>query len=241
MKNLGKIVGHIPARAGSKRVPAKNLRLIDNAPLLSYAVNAALASCRLNEVVVNTDGLEISKLAKSLGAKVFMRDAQYATDSASGDDFNHDFISKWYVDTLVMINPVCPLINTSDIDAALDAYAQDDTADTLITVQSTQMQVFFEAEPVNITLGGHLAPTQQNRHVDILNWAVTIWDAKAYQNRYQTGGDAYIGRQRLLFSIEPLHAIKISTEEDFRLAEAVLKARRLACVDQAPVYWRDSQ
>jgi CMP-N-acetylneuraminic acid synthetase len=59
MKNLGKIVLHIPAREGSKRVPRKNIRLMAGNPMISYTIRAALMSGITDHVYVNTDSEEI--------------------------------------------------------------------------------------------------------------------------------------------------------------------------------------
>lgn len=237
MRDLGRIVGHIPARAGSKRVPSKNLRYLAGDPLLAYAVRAAQGCPRLAEVVVNTDGRDLAALAEHLGAKVFKRHPELASDTASGDAFTYDFIKKSAVDTLVMISPVCPLIDSSDIDAALDAFMAQEAADTLITTCSTRMQAFLDGGPVNIDLDGPLAPTQENPEVHTLNWAVTVWDAAAYQRHYEADGHAYIGRRRILFPISPLHGVKISTEDEFQTAEALLAARQLGAGAGEIRYW----
>jgi len=237
MKKLGRVVGHIPARGGSKRVPIKNLRIINGKPLLQYAVESAIESNALDEVVVNTDNIDIACLAKSLGVNVYMRAPELASDTATGDDFNYDFILHSSADTLVMVSPVCPLLEPSDIRDALSSYSLDNNVDTLISVHSTQMQVFHEDSPVNISLGGKLAPTQQNTQVQILNWAVTIWDTRLYLQRYSEGDDAYIGRNRNLFSIDPLKSIKISTEKDFQMAELLLRVRSNRLLIDKPHYW----
>lgn len=235
MRELGKVVGHIPARAGSERVRSKNLRYIAGKPLLSYSIEAALACAELDEVVVNTDGDDLAALAEACGASVFRRDAQLASATASGDAFTYDFITKYPVDTLVMISPVCPLVSTADITDSLQAF-RDSDADTLITTCETQMQTFCDGKPVNIDLGGPLAPTQNNVPVQTLNWAVTIWDCSAYRRHFEADGHAYIGRKRVLHSIDPLHGVKISTESDFKTAEALIMARGLSASDEAR-YW----
>ena len=237
MRDLGKIVGHIPARAGSKRVPSKNLRYLAGEPLLAYAVRAALHCPGLAEVVVNTDGDELAALAEHLGAKVFKRDPALASDTATGDAFTYDFIAKNLVDTLVMVSPACPLVDGADIEAALDTFTAHEEADTLITTSTTRMQAFLGDEPVNIDLDGPLAPTQQNPEVHTLNWAVTIWDAAAYARHYEADGHAYIGRRRILFPISPLHGVKISTEDEFQAAEALLVASQLAAGAAETRYW----
>lgn len=235
MRELGKVVGHIPARAGSERVRSKNLRYIAGKPLLSYSIEAALACAELDEVVVNTDGDDLAALAEACGASVFRRDAQLASATASGDAFTYDFITKYPVDTLVMISPVCPLVSTADITDSLQAF-RDSDADTLITTCETQMQTFCDGKPVNIDLDGPLAPTQNNVPVQTLNWAVTIWDCSAYRRHFEADGHAYIGRKRVLHPIDPLHGVKISTESDFKTAEALIMARDLSASDEAR-YW----
>ena len=237
MRDLGRIVGHIPARAGSKRVRSKNLRYLAGEPLLAYSVRAALRCPSLTDVVVNTDGSELAALAEQLGAKVFRRRPDLASDTASGDAFTYDFIIKNDVDTLVMISPVCPLVDSTDIQKAVDAFAAHEDADTLITSCATQMQTFMGDHPVNIVIDAPLAPTQANPVVHTLNWAVTVWDASSYRRHYETDGYAYLGRHRVLFPIEPLHGVKISTEADFRTAEDLLAARRTSVRPGEPRYW----
>ena len=59
-----KIVSLIPARGGSKSIPLKNLVLINNRPMISYAIDAAINCKEINEVYVSTDHLDISNYSK---------------------------------------------------------------------------------------------------------------------------------------------------------------------------------
>ena len=238
MRNLGKIVAHIPARAGSKRVKAKNLRFIDGKPLLSYSIECAIAADMFDEVYVNSDSDDMLALAESLGAKGYKRSEELASDTASGDEFTYDFIKTMHPDTLVMISPVCPLITAEEVKAALELFSKSD-CDTLITCESTQMQTFCEGSAVNIDLSGQLAPTQENPVVQILNWAVTVWDAKIFVENFEKYGSAYIGKKRELLSIDPIRAVKISKESDFELAESLLKSQKLTKNSEIK-YWTKS-
>lgn len=236
MRDVGWIIGQIPARGGSKRVPAKNLRYLRGKPMIAYAVEAALSSGVLDDVYVNTDSDALGALAERLGAKVYRRPAELGSDTAAGDDFNADFIRKLHPTTVVMVSPVCPLVEAADIRDAVKAFRESD-CDTLITCQDTRMQTFCAGKPVNIDLSGPLAPTQQNPVVQILNWAVTIWDAKAFMRSYEEKGNGYIGTRRLLFPIPAMRAVKVSDEDDFRLAERQLLARELTGGVEPPRYW----
>jgi CMP-N,N'-diacetyllegionaminic acid synthase len=173
---------------------------------------------------VNTDSGIIARLAKELGAKVYQRPAALASDTATSDQYNMDLIDKLDPDILVQINPVCPLLETSDIESIIEAFKNsNEDIDTLITTTTTQMQCFCREAPVNIDLGTQLAPSQHNPAVHICNWAVTVWDAGKFRERYLQKGFAVFGEKRKLYPIPPLKAVKISTEEDFLLAEFLLE------------------
>lgn len=234
---LGKVIAHIPARGGSKRVPVKNLRYLAGKPMIGYAIETALASPGLDEVFVNTDSDQIAAYAESLGCRVYRRPAHLGSDTATGDDFTIDLIEAKPMDSLVMISSVCPLLGPDDVAAALNAYSRSE-ADTLISCAETQMQAFTDGQAVNIDPRGPLAPSQQNRPVQICNWAITIWNTAKFRELYRKFKGGYCGENRLLWPLEPLKAVKISEEKDFRLAEALLLARAADGSGSAPPsYW----
>jgi CMP-N,N'-diacetyllegionaminic acid synthase len=73
-------VAFVPARAGSERVPHKNIRPLAGHPLVAYAIETALQSGVFDRVVVSTDSDEIADVARWYGADVpFLRPAEYAT------------------------------------------------------------------------------------------------------------------------------------------------------------------
>src|SRR5688572_30631138 len=76
-------VAFVPARAGSERVPDKNIRLLAGHPLLAYAIATAQQSETFERVVVSTDSEEIADVSRWYGADVpFLRPAEYATSTS---------------------------------------------------------------------------------------------------------------------------------------------------------------
>ena len=59
----------IPARGGSKRIPLKNIKEFNGAPLISYSIKAALESKLFDKVVVSTDDEKIASVAKSFWSR----------------------------------------------------------------------------------------------------------------------------------------------------------------------------
>ena len=55
MNSKPRILGIIPARAGSKGIPNKNIRLLAGKPLIHYTIQSALLSKLLDTILVSTD------------------------------------------------------------------------------------------------------------------------------------------------------------------------------------------
>ena len=81
MKNKN-IIAIIPARAGSKGIPKKNIVDLGGFSLIAYSIAAAKLSKLIERVIVSTDGEEIAEVAKSYGAEVpFLRPKEFAGDN----------------------------------------------------------------------------------------------------------------------------------------------------------------
>ncbi|HOG37371.1 MAG TPA: acylneuraminate cytidylyltransferase family protein [Candidatus Woesebacteria bacterium] len=75
-----KILGIIPARGGSKRVPNKNIKMVGGKPLIAWSIESALKS-DLDRLVVSTDDEKIARIAKKYGAEVpFLRPGELSGD-----------------------------------------------------------------------------------------------------------------------------------------------------------------
>ena len=89
------IVATICARAGSKGVPRKNLRLLDGKPLIGRAVEQALATKVFDRVVASTDDPEMARVAAEFGAEVpFLRPAELARDHTNKWDVFRHLVSQ---------------------------------------------------------------------------------------------------------------------------------------------------
>lgn len=78
---MSKIYAVIPARSGSKRIPNKNVQVINGKPLIAYPIEAAKLSGVFEEIIVSTDSQTIADVARTFGAKIpFIRDKSLADD-----------------------------------------------------------------------------------------------------------------------------------------------------------------
>ena len=76
-------VALIGARAGSERVPGKNVRRLAGHPLIAYAIETARQSEVFDRIVVSTDSERIAQVARWYGADVpFLRPEAYSTSTS---------------------------------------------------------------------------------------------------------------------------------------------------------------
>lgn len=120
------ILGLIPARGGSKGVPNKNIRMIYGKPLIVWTIERALQSQLLDEVIVSTDSEEIAAVARGSGAKVMMRPAGLATDTASTQDVMCYTLQKVPADILVLLQPTSPCRSEGLIDECIREFTEND-------------------------------------------------------------------------------------------------------------------
>lgn len=105
-------VAVIPARAGSKRIPRKNVQLLDGVPLLGHAIELCWKSGLFNRVVVSTDDKEIADIARQFNADVpFIRPAELADDhTTTAAVMRHAVTSLSSIDATT---PVCCIYPTA--------------------------------------------------------------------------------------------------------------------------------
>ena len=73
-----KMIALIPARAGSERIPNKNIRNLAGHPLMAYSIEIAWQSELFNRVVVSTEDDIYAAIARDYGAEVVMRPERFA-------------------------------------------------------------------------------------------------------------------------------------------------------------------
>lgn len=127
-----KILAVIPARAGSKGIPNKNIRIIGGHPLIYYAIKNALNSSMVTDIIVTTDSEEVKIIAEQMGAKVKWRDAKLCGDAVTLDAVIYDAIPNEQWDYVITMQPTSPTLKVDTLDNAI-RYAINNDLDTLIS------------------------------------------------------------------------------------------------------------
>ncbi|MFH0887484.1 MAG: cupin domain-containing protein [bacterium] len=223
---MPKVIAMIPARLGSKRVPKKNLRLINGRPLISYAIEAAVASKAFDEVYVNSEADIFEEIAKEYGAKFYRRPQELSSDSTINDEFAYDFIKSVTGDILIQLLPTSPLLTPEEIKGFVDEMIKDNY-DTLVSVHNHQIACVYQDRPINFALMEPHKSSQTMMPVRSYATVLMGWTYDSFEEHMEKHGFAYHGADGKIgyYVLKGLSTIDIDNEEDFVLAEVAMKYR----------------
>lgn len=222
-------LGVIPARGGSKGLPAKNLRPLLDEPLIAHTIRAAEGARRLTKTVVSTDSDEIAEVATAQGAEVVRRPADLAADDSPTEDALMDAVETLEragepePDYVVTLEPTSPLRTSALIDECLDLAAARD-ADAVVTLAESR-ESWGRLADGRFAL---LLPGQPRRRQDrepLYRESGTVWVTRTSvlrANRSVLAGTVFG------VVVPEEEAVDIHTELDLALAETLMRARREA-------------
>jgi CMP-N,N'-diacetyllegionaminic acid synthase len=137
---MSKVIALIPARAGSKGVPNKNIRPLGGHPLIEWSIRACLKSKLIDRVIVSTDSAEYAQTCIRLGVEApFLRPAEISGDRSTDYDFVVHALD-WVgadggePDYIVHIRPTTPFRDPTLIDDAIRLFQNSSRATALRSV-----------------------------------------------------------------------------------------------------------
>jgi CMP-N,N'-diacetyllegionaminic acid synthase len=135
------IAALIPARAGSKRVPHKNIRPLGGHPLIAYTIAAALDSGIFERVIVSTDSEEFAAVARHYGAEIpFLRPAEFAGDTSPDIEWIEYTLDRLRgtgqrFDCFSLLRPTSPFRKAETVERAWAEFQAEDGVDSLRAVE----------------------------------------------------------------------------------------------------------
>ena len=225
-----RVLGLIPARGGSKGVPAKNKKHLGGKPLINYTIETAKKSSLLTDIVVSTDDVEIAEIAKQQGVQVpFIRPVALASDTAKSIDVVQHAISYYenkgqLYDAVCLLQPTTPFRESDSIDQAINSYKLN-KLDSLISVL-----------PVPPEYNPHWVFEEVNGSLQISTGEKEIISRRQeLPNAYHRDGSIYLtntdlikqgvfyGKRMGYVVSNPEMHINIDTMQDWEEAESIIK------------------
>ncbi|PDW04023.1 acylneuraminate cytidylyltransferase family protein [Candidatus Viridilinea mediisalina] len=229
-----KILALIPARAGSKRLPQKNIMLLAGKPLIFWSVKVALQSPIIDRVIVSTDSSEIAQIARNAGAEVpFLRPAELAADhTADFPVFEHALVwleqhEAYTPDLVAWLRPTSPLRTVEDLASAFDTLLRTgaDSVRSVVEVEHHPYWMKWIEQECLVPFLSSKDETVYYQHqllppVYRLNGAVDItWVAQARLH------DTLFGKTVAAYVMPRERSIDIDTIMDLKIAELLMQER----------------
>ena len=130
------VVALIPARAGSKRVPGKNVRPLAGHPLIAYSIACAREAGLFDAIVVSTDSEEFAQIARRYGAEVpGLRPPELAESTSPDIDWIEHVLQGTSYDAFSILRPTSPFRRGATVRRAWEQFTAVDGADSLRAVR----------------------------------------------------------------------------------------------------------
>lgn len=228
-----KILALIAARAGSKRVPGKNVRRLAGKPLVVWSIDAVRDVPHICATLVSTDDSALAEIARNAGALVpWLRPADLATDTASVTDVATHALD-WYesengpVDGLLLLQPTTPFRTRGSVTRGLELFAAHQGRPVLgVSPAASHPWHCFRIE------GDRLTSFLPSAHGEADRYFVRSQDLPAAfcvnggfylvsPADLRTRGSFYGADIVPLVMSDPRESIDIDTESDWAIAEAM--------------------
>ena len=234
MFNNNKILVVIPARGGSKGIPRKNIRLLDNKPLISYSIGIAKSSEYVDDVVVTTDDSEIALLSEKFGASVIRRSEDLSRDDVPLDPVVYDAMVKKEklaldeYDIVITLQPTSPLLKPETLDSAIEKF-EDFGVDSVLSVVDDRHLSWGYDENNDRYFPNYIE--RKNRQFlpkDFRETGAILASRRQFVNEMSR-----LGTNIDLIEVSREESVDIDNYEDWWIAENYLQKKRIAIVVNA--------
>jgi len=212
-----KILAVITARAGSKRLPNKNILDLAGKPLIAWTIEAALKSKYIDKLIVSTDSEQIADISKQFGAEVpFIRPKELSSDTVDSISVLKHAIefhkNEFYY--VILLQPTSPLRTVNDIDKALKML-NSKTKAVVSVCETNHSPLWSNILPEDLSMTNFIRPeVKGKRSQDLpiyyrLNGAVYISEIS-----YLERNNGFIGSKTRAYIMPKERSIDVDTKLD---------------------------
>lgn len=217
------ITAVIPARAGSRRIPNKNLAPFAGSTLLEHKIEVLKQVPEVTKILVSSDSEEMLEMAAKRGASTHVRPPEYCDEKTLPFSETVRLVcSETDGDNILWAPCTSPLITPETFSATINTYFEkrEEGYDSLITVEELKKYIWDENKPLNYEFGEKHVPSQQ-----LPNWYTVTCGIflaprkKALEWKYICGGNVY------RYMVDHITAFDIDEPVDMMIAEELLRWR----------------
>jgi CMP-N-acetylneuraminic acid synthetase/spore coat polysaccharide biosynthesis predicted glycosyltransferase SpsG len=221
------ILAIIPARGNSKGIPRKNVRLMNNKPLIYYAIKNAKQCPYITDIVVSTEDEEIASVSKLYDIQVIERDKNLADDKTTLDPVIFDTVTKVEeknnkkYDIVVTLQATSPTLKSMTLTNAIEVFIKNQF-DTLISAVNNPHLAWTKDAQYNFS---PLYTKRLNRQELPFHYQET--GAFLITRREFLTKDSRVAKRINIYEISEEEAIDIDTKYDWIVCEQILTKKRI--------------
>ena len=203
----------VPIRAGSTRVPNKNIRKFADTSLLELKLKVLKKVKGITQVIVSTDCQIAAEIANRQNVKVQWRNKYYAGSEITNDQHWLHIAQTTPGDIVFLAQVTSPLLRVRSIQNALNTFLNSDLYDSLNSVSAEKKFLWKDMKPINYDI--NVTPKSQDLpNIISLNFAITIIQKKVMIERKNV-----IGYKPSFFELDKVESLDIDDLIDFKIAE----------------------
>ncbi|OUU28801.1 MAG: hypothetical protein CBC04_00655 [Verrucomicrobia bacterium TMED44] len=211
-----KIVAVLAVRAGSQRVPEKNIRKFHDTNLLELKLNVLTRCKQIDEIVVNSDSEEMLEIGRKFNVSTHKREDYFASSKASNSEF-HGHIAEMTEGDVIFLAPACsPFISSARHDEIIEHFKSGEF-DSLTSTHLIKGHLWLDNKPLNYDLGD-VPNSQDLPDIEMLNYGVSL-----INREIMLKNKALVGDNPGFINLNSIESIDINTLEEFELAEIIYK------------------
>ncbi len=241
---MPKVVAMIPVLLGSKRIPDKNIILVDGRVLCAYTIDACKESGAFSDVYLNSEDEVFESIAQQEQVKFHRRPAEYGGRACRQKTKSRDCAGKrcvtnehylYYFMTkgtdaeyVCQVNATSPLLKPETMKAFVDTLVAEGY-DSLFASEEIRSESFYKGEPVTFSRKIK-RPSNEIEPIQSVCWAIAGWRCQAYLEAYERDdieedGPVFVGKTGV-FPIDEREALDIDEWSTLDVVESFLIARR---------------
>jgi YrbI family 3-deoxy-D-manno-octulosonate 8-phosphate phosphatase len=227
-KESNSIIAFIPARGGSKSIPYKNIKPIAGRPLIYWVLDAAVQCQSIDAVYVSTDDARIEEVVNAYGSekvKVFRRNPETATDTASTESAMIEFAEKHDFSHMVLIQATSPLLEAKHLQEGISHYIATN-ADSLVSAVR-QKRFLWEHTEGDIVRPVNYDPVQRPRRQDFNGYLVENGSFYICRRKNLLASGSRLSGRIVCYEMPEESYYELDDPRDFLIIENLLKSKKI--------------
>lgn len=225
------IVAIIPARAGSKRIKKKNIKLFLGKPIISYSIKSARKSKIFDKIIVSTDSNIVGNIAKKYGADFLFKRPKRLSGDKIGTRKVILHAIKWLSKNIKKPSLICCIYPTAPL------MSHDDLNKSFKKMKSKKWNYIFSAAKNSFPIERCFKFNSKNQ-LTLINKKNFFKRSQSFKPTYRDAGQFYWGtynawvnksvifeKNSSIYLLPDLRTRDIDYNEDWKVAEKLYKIK----------------